>query len=187
MRTPELRNVVTLTLLLTGALVSSYVVIDGWENEERQEKPELSLAYYLDSAELIGTGPDGKILYQVWTKSAAQSVGDNSIQLNDVEMRYRPPNGLAWELNSRRGRIPADADTIELIDNVVARSRDTDKNFTTITTSRLDINPATRLATTDQPVSIDYNGRKINATGMRANFEKNQLSLLSNVNGKFLP
>ena len=187
MQTPEARNILTLTLLLTGAIGSSLLVLDDWAQEEQQTKPELGLAYYLNNAELVGTGADGKILYQVWTVRAAQTLGDESIELNGVKMRYRPPNGLAWELESRKGRIPADASIIELIDNVVATSEDADANSTTINTSLLAIDPETRLATTDREVSIDYNGRKINATGMRANFAKNQLSLLSNVNGKFLP
>ncbi|NOR20879.1 MAG: hypothetical protein GQ538_12415, partial [Xanthomonadales bacterium] len=51
----------------------------------------------------------------------------------------------------------------------------------------LSIDPATRQATTQQKVVIEYNGRELNATGMNADFEANQLDLLSNVNGKFSP
>lgn len=187
MHSPEPRNLLTLALLLAGAVISTILVVDTWDEEEKREKPQLSLAYYLDSAELTGTAADGTILYRVRTRRAAQSVGDDSIELEEVEMEYGPPEGMPWALAAKTGRIPEDASIIELSGNVVATSGDDKDNATTIRTNRLDIDPETRLATTDQKVTIDYNGRELHATGMRANFEKNQLNLLSNVNGKFVP
>jgi len=61
------------------------------------------------------------------------------------------------------------------------------ENQTTVRTFYLDIDPETREAFTQDEVVIEYNGREVNATGMRANFATNQLNLLSNVNGKFAP
>jgi lipopolysaccharide export system protein LptC len=187
MYSPEPRAIVRTILLLAGAGVSGLMLVNTWETEEKESKPELSLAYYLDKAELIGTGPDGKILYQVWTKRAAQSQGDESINLAEVRLIYGPPDGLPWELAANKGNIPADASTIELRGNVIAVSGNTDKDTTTIRTDALSINPATRQATTRQKVVIEFNGREINATGMAADFEANRLDLLSNVNGKFTP
>ena len=81
MRTPEPRTIITFSLLGAGALISSFIIVDLMVEEDRKTKPELSLAYYLDRAELTGTGPDGTVLYQVWTDRAAQSIGDESISL----------------------------------------------------------------------------------------------------------
>ena len=187
MYTPEPRTVVKLVLLAAGATISSLMLIDSWNTEKKLSKPELSLAYYLDKAELIGTGPDGKILYQVWTKRAQQTVGDESIDMSAVRMIYGPPDGLPWELAARKGKIPADASIIELSDNVIATSGRNEQDTTTIRTNELAIDPATRQATTRQKVVIEYNGRELNATGMQADFEANRIDLLSNVNGKFAP
>ena len=41
--------------------------------------------------------------------------------------------------------------------------------------------------TTDEPVELEFDGRVINATGMQANLETNELKLLADVNGKFMP
>ena len=187
MNSPEPRTVVRLILLLAGAGISGLLLVNTRETGERQSKPELSLAYYLDQAELIGTGPDGKILYQVWTRRAEQTLGDESVILEDVRLVYGPPDGLPWELAANKGQIPADASTIELRGNVVAKSGKTDEDTTTIRTAALSINPKTRQAQTRQKVVIEYNGREINATGMDADFEANRLNLLSNVHGKFAP
>ena len=187
MYTPDPRNITRLVLLLAGAGISSLMLMETEDTDKKKSKPELSLAYYLDQAELIGTGPDGNILYQVWTKRAAQTLGDESVNMEEVRMVYGPPDGLPWELSANNGRIPGDASIIELSGNVVASSGRTRQDTTTIRTDNLSIDPATRQATTQQKVVIEYDGRELNATGMQADFEANRLNLLSNVNGKFAP
>jgi LPS export ABC transporter protein LptC len=187
MNTPEPRAILSLVMLLIGAIVSGFIVSGFWKEDIKPARAELSLAYYLNQAELTGTGPDGKMLFQVWTRRAAQSVGDSSIQMDEVRMVYGPPTALPWEINANTGRIPADASVIELTGDVVATSATEGKNPTVIRTQRLDVNPATRQANTTRKVTLEFDGRTVNATGMHANFETNELKLLSNVNGKFLP
>jgi len=187
MITPAPRTVVTLLLLLGGALVSTMILLATNDEEEKSSRPELSLAYYLDQAELTGTGPDGELLYQVWTERASQSPSDSSIALERVRMKYSAPgNATPWELKANSGTIPADTSVIALRGNVIAVSKSSRDN-TIIRTQRLNIDPATREATTNRKVIVEFNGRKVNATGMLANLETNRLELLSNVNGKFLP
>jgi LPS export ABC transporter protein LptC len=181
------RDILTLLILLAGAGISGLLLKDTWDDDDKESKPELSLAYYLDRAELIGTGEDGTIVYQVWTDRAEQLRDDNSVKLSYVRMVYGPPDGLPWELKANEGRMPSDARIIELQGNVVATSGDDIANRTIIRTQQLEIDPATRRAETLEKVAIEYDGRVLNATGMSADFEKNQLKLLSNVNGKFLP
>jgi LPS export ABC transporter protein LptC len=187
MRIAEPKTIFVFILLLAGAGGSTYLASDFWSTDETRAKPELSLAYYLDSAELIGTGEDGEILYQVRAKRAEQTVGDDSVSINDVQMTYGPKQGLPWELSAREGRIPADASIVILMGDVVAVSGDTPETATTIRTQQIAINPHTLIATTQKKVVIEYSGRQINATGMKADFEANRLNLLSNVNGKFIP
>jgi len=187
MYSPEPRTIAWLVILAAGAIASSLIVINLDENNDKPAKPELSLAFYLNSAELMGTGPDGEIIYQVWTRRAAQSVGDESIALEDVRMTYAPPESLPWELEAIAGRIPADASIIELRGDVIAITGMDTENLTTVKTDSLDINPETLQANTEEKVVIESNGRILNAIGMQANFETNQLKLLSNVNGKFTP
>ncbi len=90
-------------------------------------------------------------------------------------------------LQANAGRIPADASIIELTGDVVATTGTETENMTTLRTQRLDIDPETRQAESDEPVSIENNGRVLHATGLRANFESNQLKLLADVNGRFAP
>jgi LPS export ABC transporter protein LptC len=184
---PEPRAILSLVFLLAGAAASIYISSQPWDERETERRPELSLAYYLDQAELIGTGEDGEILYQVSTRRAAQRPDDETIEMDQVHMIYGAPTALPWELNADSGRIPADASVIELIGNVVAISSEEGKAPTIIRTQRLDIDPMTRQASTNEKVQLEFGDRILNATGMEANFETNKLDLLADVNGKFAP
>jgi lipopolysaccharide export system protein LptC len=187
MTLPEPRAAVTFLVLLIGALASGYVLTDLLNEKEKAAKPDLSLAYYLNDAELTGTGPDGSILFQVWTRTAAQSKYDEDIDMDIVRIHYGPPTALPWELRANRGRIPADAAVIELTGEVVAVSKTEGEPATIIRTDRLDVDPTTRNATTDADVTLEFDGRTIAAKGMLANFETNEVRLLSDVHGRFLP
>jgi LPS export ABC transporter protein LptC len=187
MTLPEPRVATTFLVLLIGALASGYVLTDLLSDQEKAAKPDLSLAYYLNDAELTGTGPDGSILFKVWTRTAAQSKYDDDIDMDVVRLHYGPPTALPWELRANEGRIPADATVIELTGDVVAVSETEGQPATIIRTERLDVNPATRNATTDADVTLEFDGRTIEAKGMLANFETNEVKLLSDVHGRFLP
>ena len=187
MNTPEPRTIFNFLLLLVAAAASIYIASSNQEPRDKSKKPELSLAYYLDNAELTGTGPDGSILYQVSTRLASQRQDDDTIEMDEVRMIYGPPTAMPWELEANAGRIPADASVIELMGDVVAISEEEGEKATIIRTQRLDIKPETREAFTDEPVELEFDGRVINATGMQANLETNELKLLADVNGKFMP
>jgi LPS export ABC transporter protein LptC len=187
MNTPEPKTFVTLGLLLFIALTSIYISSEGSADKQKGKRPILSMAYYLRDAELTGTDPEGAELFKIRTQYAAQGNDDSGINLTEVSMVYGPPTALPWDLTANTGYIPEDMSIIELHGDVVAVSVAADKPKTIIRTQHLDINPATRQANTKVRVQLDVDGRIVNATGMEANFETNDLKLLSNVSGKFLP
>jgi len=186
-RTPEPGTIVTLIILSGGAALTSFLLFINRDKEPQHKPPELQLAYYLDSAELTGTAPDGTVLYTVKTRRAQQVSDTNSIELVDIKMDYGAPRGLPWKVSAKRGRIPQGASVIELEGNVVAISGENHPSQTVINTERLDIEPDTMRASTKNRVTLVFDNRRLNATGMVANFETNNLKLLSNVNGKFTP
>lgn len=184
---PDLRTLFTLLILAAIAGVTGFVVYVNSEDEDVTERPELQLAYYLDSATLTGTGPDGVVRYSVSTRRAQQSRNAQEIALDDIRMDYGAPQGLPWKLRADRGRIPQGANVIVLEGNIVAISGDDHPNRTEIRTQRLSIDPETMLAQTNKKVTLLFEKRRLNATGMEADFATNNLKLLSNVNGKFIP
>lgn len=185
---PDPKRAAQLTLLAIAAAGSSAVLWRASPDDGGDRGPAaLSRAYYLDDAELIGTDIDGSILYRVQANEASQAIDDESIEMTDVRMLYEPAADIPWKLRANRGRIPPDGNIISLEGDVVVTSRRAEGPTTIIRTTHMDVDPAARLASTDQPVEIEYDGRIVNATGMNAELETNRLDLLSNVNGKFTP
>ena len=184
---PDPRSLITLLLLAAIAAVTGFVVYVNSEDEDVSRRPELQLAYYLDSATLTGTGPDGAVRYSVTTRRAQQTKNAQEIALDDIKMDYGAPQGLPWKVRADRGRIPQGANVIVLEGNIVAVSGENHPNRTEIRTERLSINPDTMLAKTNKKVTLLFEERRLNATGMEADFATNNLKLLSDVNGKFIP
>ena len=187
MMLPETRTLFLFMVLAAGAVFSTLLMLSLSEDEQKDNRPELSLAYYLDSAELVGTAADGSVVYQLKTRHAEQNEIDESVELEDIVMTYGPPVGLPWDVRADSGRIPADASIIQLEGNVTAISGAGHPNSTVITTPRMNINPDTMSAITRSPVTVVFEDRRLYSTGMEANFRTNRLKLLSNVNGKFSP
>ncbi|MBT8422471.1 MAG: LPS export ABC transporter periplasmic protein LptC [Gammaproteobacteria bacterium] len=187
MTMPDLRTVMVLLLLGAIAAVTSFVVYVNNEDDDVAERPELQLAYYLDSATLTGTGPDGQVRYSMTTRRAQQRNDAQEIALDDIRMDYGAPQGLPWKVRADRGRIPQGESVIVLEGNIIAISGADHPNRTEIRTQILSIDQNTMLARTNEKVTLLFEERRLNATGMEADFATNNLKLLSNVNGKFIP
>ena len=88
-----------------------------------------------------------------------------------------------------KGRMPPDGRRVQFFDRVVALAGESEESDSRahIRTDYLEVDPETLVATTDRRVFIDYDGQRINGTGMRLYLEEDRLELLSNVNGKFIP
>lgn len=187
MQAPEPRTALALIVLAAGALFSTYMLISLRGDDVQDKAPELSLAYYLDSAEVTGTAADGSVLYRVKAERAEQDTTDASIAMQEIEMLYGPADGLPWNVRADTGRIPAGSSLLELRGNVTAISGDRHPEQTEIRTPRLDIDHSSMEAWTNDRVTLVFSTQQLNATGLRANFKTNRLRLLANVNGKFTP
>ena len=124
---------------------------------------------------------------RVTAAEAAQSLDDESIRMTDVHLIYEPASDIPWDMVADTGRIPPDGNIIQLEGRVLAVSRDGNESATTIRTSYLEVDPERRTANTEARVIIEFDKRKVNATGLQADLKRNKFNLLSNVNGKFFP
>jgi LPS export ABC transporter protein LptC len=187
MTLPEPRNLIAFVVLVAGAVGSTVLVFQYSDESQPSEKANLSLAYYLNNAELTGTTADGAVLYRIRADRAEQNTADASIEMRAIHLDYGPADGPTWNVRANAGRIPAAAEVIELAGDVRAVSGDVPGGRTEIRTQQLEINPDTMIATTAARVAVLFDGHQLNGTGMEANFKTNRLSLLANVNGKFTP
>jgi LPS export ABC transporter protein LptC len=181
-------EITKLGLLFIGATASAVLLFKADpEPDAGDSVPRLSIAFYLNQAQLIGTGKDGKILYRVNTASAKQNLEDSSVDMNDVYMTYEPAGNIPWNLAADSGRIPPDGKFIELSGRVIAISQTAVDPATIIRTTQLEVEPETSIARSEHQVIVEREGEQVNGTGLEADLKTNHIQLLSNVNGKFSP
>jgi len=182
------RGMVTFTLLLLAAIGSWYMArhLVATEVVETTGKV-LPSGYYLRSARILGTGADGKLLYEIEADYAEQKEGED-IEFQNVQIKYSDGAAVPWVLNADIATISPSRDRVILKGHVRAVSSEGfDGNDTEIRTQYLELEPDAYRAETDRRVQIRIGPRSLTATGMLALLQENRLELKSNVSGKFVP
>jgi LPS export ABC transporter protein LptC len=182
------REWLAIAMLTAGAMASWY--LSQSSNDEEIATPSYDAShrgYYLKAARILGTGPDGSLLYQLEAREAEQLDRDR-IAFTDVHLDYSPQSDVPWSVDADLATIHADEQVLLLEGHVRAISNEGfSGNDTEIRTEYLEIYPEEFRAETDERVQIRIGQRSLTATGMLASLQDNQLKLKSNVRGKFAP
>lgn len=182
------RFTITIILLAIVAIGSWYVSKgDPDRMSEGTFDGEEHRGYYLKSARILGTGADGKLLYEIKAVRAEQRA-DNQIEFSDVSIQYTPQSAVPWTVNADSAMLYPDQSRVLLRGHVRAVS---DQGFsgdeTEIRTSYLELDPNRFIAETDARVQIRIGSRSLTGTGMLASLNENRMELKSNVSGRFIP
>ena len=182
------RSVIVFVILTAAALASWYLARQSQVDDATDTKTEsIHRGYYLKSARILGTGADGRLLYEIQAKHTEQQ-DNNQISFIDVLVNYTPASGVPWILNADSALVIQGEARIRLIGHVLAVSREGfSGQDTEIRTQYLELDPENYIAETDQRVQIRIGTRSLTGTGMLASLKENRLELKSNVNGKFVP
>jgi len=182
------RDVLIIGVLAAGAMASWYLGRPGQEEEARTASFDAARrGYYLKSARILGTGTNGELLYELQAREAEQQ-GTNKVSFIDVRLNYSPQSDVPWTVNADTATIHADEQRVQLEGHVRAISREGfSGSDTEIRTQYLEIYPENFIAETDERVQIRIGERSLTATGMLASLKDNQVTLKSNVRGKFAP
>lgn len=175
-------------LLLAGA-VGSWFLTQSLTTVKPQEQAgsDFESGYYFKMARILGTGPDGQMLYEIKADYARQQ-GDQKVAFDNVHIDYAQSAGVPWTIDAESATISEDQKMIKLSGNVRALSANGfSGKDTEISTQYLELEPANFSATTDRRVQIRIGERKLLATGMLASLQENKLELQSNISGKFVP
>jgi LPS export ABC transporter protein LptC len=184
----NLRSLVLLALLVVAAVGSWYTA------ERNRESPgEVTytaseyLGYYLKGARILGTGPDGTLLYEI-VAARAEQLPDDRIEFADVRIRYSPETDVPWTIDSDTAILFPDTQRVRLEGNVTAVSeRETPADETEISSPYLDLEPKNFIATTDARVQIRVGTQSITGIGMLASLDDDRVELRSDVSGRFTP
>jgi LPS export ABC transporter protein LptC len=182
------RTIIAVVVLALGAMASWYLAKpDSSHDVDSPPYDELHRGYYLKSVKILGTGSDGRSLYEI-EASYAEQQDDQSISLTEVRIIYTPRTDVPWTVDADTATISQVEQRVLLRGHVRAvSSAGFSGGETEIRTQYLELDPESFLAETDQRVQIRIGARSLTATGMLASLKENRLELKSNVSGKFAP
>lgn len=182
------RNIVALVVLGVAAAGSWYLASVNQEPADEVVVTEpAQRGFYLKSARILGTGPDGDRLYEIQAEHAEEQL-DGRIEFKDVRFDYSPDADVPWTVDADSATILPNEQRVRLRGHVRAvSSQGFAEQDTEIRTQYLELDPNAFVAETDQRVQIRIGTRSLTATGMLASLNESRLELKSNVSGKFVP
>ncbi len=182
------RGIVGFAALLLAAFGSWYIARQLGKTEVVETiSSAVPDGYYLKSARILGTGADGRLLYEIEADYAEQLDGED-IAFQNVQIRYSDGVDVPWVLNADSATLSENQQRIILEGHVRAVSLEGfNGKDTEIRTQYLEFEPDAYRAETDSRVQIRIGPRSLTATGMLALLQDNRLELKSNVSGKFVP
>ena len=96
-------------------------------------------------------------------------------------------NGAYWDVRAQRGLVPDDGKELRLRGRVVATSPPQAPPPTRIETEELNLFPRENRAASASTVTLTRPGLTMRGHGMRADFDRQQVSLLSDVHTRYVP
>ena len=182
------RGTIIIALLVAAAFGSWYVARSNAPGAEEQAETEYRhRGYYLKSARILGTGPDGGLLYEIEAVHAEQRE-DERIEFSDVRIAYSPESEVPWVVDADKATIFPNEERVLLEGHVRAVSQEGfSGDETEIRTQVLELDPDNFIAETDDRVQIRIGARSLTGTGMLASLNDNRVEIKSNVSGRFVP
>lgn len=180
---------ITLLVVLTAAALASWYLARSNRPSETPDLPydTAHRGYYLKSARILGTGPDGSLLYEIEAEHAEQATRDR-IEFTEVRIRYSPESDVPWIVRADEATLREGSPRIALRGHVTAISRgDSPDEEAEIRTQYLEFDPEKYIAETDERVQIRIGQRSLTATGMLASLQDQTIELKANVRGKIAP
>lgn len=182
---------------LSGPLALVFLIglaVGSWwlarrDGEERQPAA-LPLAaqpgYYLTDATLEQTDASGRLTMRVHAAHAAQQGEQGPVRLEQLEAHYFPVAGQDWLMTSAAGSLPAAGRVVEFDGDVRLRAAAAaSATGAIVRTEHLALDVDSTLATTADPVRIEFGPHAVVARGLRADLKRETLRLESAVNGTF--
>jgi LPS export ABC transporter protein LptC len=150
------------------------------------EQPIEAPGYAARDAEVVETGDDGRPMYTLLADLVRQHPNDNRVQLDAPRMTFVASDGNTWHVSARSGQIRDEGANVELFGDVHVNGQLPGAEApAVIDTSVLSFDTRAQVLTTQAPVSLDWNGRKLSGTGLTARLPEHQVQLESRIHGSF--
>jgi len=143
--------------------------------------------YVLRDYEIISLDSHGRESFTLRGPRLQRDPGVKSLSLETPQFLVPDRNGAYWDVRAQRGTVPDDGKQLRLLGRVVANSPAQAPPPTRIETEELNLFPRENRATSPAAVTVTRPGLTMRGRGMQADFDRQQVSLLSDVRTRYVP
>ena len=178
---------VLVALLLVGALVS------GWSAWQQRADPALEADgpmrsdFILHDFEIVALSGEGVEAFTLRAPLLEQHPQDRTIEVATPLFLIPDGHGEYWEVRSRNAFVTADHDEVRLREDVVAEGTGGNGQPVTMNTEQLNVFPETRVADTDERVTVEQPGSTIQGRGMDIDLSSKRYEFHSEVKSRYVP
>jgi len=180
-----------LTALL---LIILLAIVSGWVFESIDKNPILPTEklrhnpdYFLKEFTATTMDKSGKPAYQIKASHLEHYPDDGSMKLESPFITFYENNIKSWTAQANEAIILKDNEKIHLTGDVVLKQIVNTKNIPmTFSAAQLTIEPKQNLAYTKSKIKLIQGSNVIQATGMRADMNKNRIEFLSKTRSHYV-
>lgn len=179
------RTLLTLVLLV-AAVASGWSV---WRLSHNGDEDVLNARpdYVLRDYEITSLDKRGKESFTLRGPVLQREPADKTMTLQTPLFLVPDRSGKYWEVRAKQGTVPADGKQLDLRGTVHAASPAGVAPETRIETSQLSLFPQENRASSQTAVTVTRPGLTMRGVGMQADFDRQQVSLLSQVRTRYVP
>ena len=143
--------------------------------------------YYLREAVLEQTDERGRIALRVAAEAATEDRARAEVALERLQVEYAPRAGRTWRATAARGAVADAGRRVRLEGDVQLSGAGAApaSGQPVVYTEHLLLDTVAELATTGDPVRIEFAPHAVTARGLRADLKHETLRLEAAVNGRF--
>ncbi|HVC01033.1 MAG TPA: LPS export ABC transporter periplasmic protein LptC [Steroidobacteraceae bacterium] len=144
--------------------------------------------YYLKDAVLTDYDRNGAPSIRIAAARIDQIDGGEQVALHDIRVDYQAPGGESWVMLGDLAHIAPGGKTVQVQGDVRLQGVDPKHPGTAVIRSeRMTYEVADAVARTTSAVRIDFAGQTLTARGLVADLKGRNVTLESNVDGRFVP
>ncbi len=182
---PGWRSLLGVALLL-GAIASGWSV---WRHAHPGSDGLLATRsdYVLRDYEIVVLNPQGRESFTLRGPELLRNPADKTMQLATPQFLVPDHNGHYWDVRAQHGFVPAGGEQLQLRGKVRAVSPPQAPPPTLIETEWLALDLHRNRAATAAAVTVTRPGLTMRGMGLEADFDRQQVSLLSQVHARYAP
>lgn len=174
------------TIIIAIALAGYFLTSSKNNKSPNELQAPAQPGYYLKQATLVETGADGNARIKLQATQVHQNVEDETINLQEVSVKFKSEDGTPWVLTANQGTVPDKSNTVQFKGNVLIRTEDNELQRPKIYAAALNIDTERSIASTPEAVDFVMDQQHISGVGLEYDIKHQKLRLRSQVYGKFL-